>query len=105
MEIKLNSHSLSDRLSNSSRFALEPVSPFLVLPNHQDGGGIEDRRVGATEYAHQQDDDEVPDARPAEERQRQQRNHDGQLGIDGPVKGLDDRMVDDRTKFNAAVDA
>ena len=78
-----------------SGFAFEPVFPFAVFPHDEDGGGVEDGRVGSAENTHEQDDHEVADAVTAEERQREQREHDGQLGIDRTIQRLHDGVVDE----------
>ncbi len=55
----------------------EPGFPFLILPHHQDGGGVEDGRIRTAEDTHQQDDHEVADAIAAKQRQRKEREHNG----------------------------
>ena len=56
--------------------APEPVSPFPVFPDDQNGRGIEDGRIRATENTYQQDDHKMPDAFPAEKNQGEQCEHD-----------------------------
>ena len=60
---------------------MDPIAPLSVFPNHEDRGGIEDRRVSTAENANQQDDDKVPDGLASKQSQREQGEHDDQLGI------------------------
>lgn len=85
--------------------SLEPVFPFAVFPDNQDGSCVENGGVGSAENTHQQNDYEVTSAVAAKKDKGEERQHNGQLCGDGAIQSLYDGMIDHGFVVNAAQDA
>ncbi len=76
----------------------------MVLPDNQNWGSIEDRRIRTAENTNQENDHEVTDGVAAKQGKGKQGEHHGELGVDRAIKRLHDGMVDHLFIFDAAVD-
>ena len=62
---------LFDLVRSVFRFPAEPITPFFIFPNNQDGRSVENGRIRTAEHTNKQDNDEMTDACSTKERQCQ----------------------------------
>src|SRR5579884_2834420 len=74
---------------------LDEMSDLVVVPDHQNLAGVEDRAVRPADDADQHGENEEADRLAGEQEDRQQGQYHREGGVDRPHEGLQDAVVDD----------